>query len=280
MLEKLDKPLNESQQRRLLQECREKKEGLHPNTRSLSIDLSVIGLKKEIRLTTAAFYEQCKTLLEKTITMVEHAISQAVQRLEIDNTSIHAIYAVGGSTALPAVGRMLREAYGRRLRRSLHPYGATAIGLSIRADAQAGYSLRERFTRHFGVWREKEAGSAASFDPIFEKDTLLPAENEPPLEHVRSYWPTHNMGYFRYLEASHLNANGLPCGELTPWEEVLFPFEPQLQATKNLASVEVHNSGQASGQLIEERYSCDAQGILSVTIRNQNTGYERTFNLL
>jgi len=30
--------------------------------------------------------------------------------------------------------------------------------LAIAADQDAGYALRERFTRHFGVWREAEDG--------------------------------------------------------------------------------------------------------------------------
>ena len=41
----------------------------------------------------------------------------------------------------------LREQFGKRVQRSVHARSATALGLAIQADAQAGYILREKFTR-------------------------------------------------------------------------------------------------------------------------------------
>ena len=69
---------------------------------------------------------------------------------------------------------MLREVFGRFVRRSAYTRFATAIGLAIQADTEAGYQLRDRFTRYFGVWREAEAGRTAIFDPIFKKGVVLP----------------------------------------------------------------------------------------------------------
>ena len=43
-----------------------------------------------------------------------------------------AVYLVGGSSDLPLVSRLLRERYGRQVRRSPHPHAATAIGLARR----------------------------------------------------------------------------------------------------------------------------------------------------
>src|SRR6266542_4216992 len=63
------------------------------------------------------------------------------------------------------VARLLREKYGKQVRRSPYPHAATAIGLAIAADTKAGYKLRERFTRHFGVWREWDEGRQIAFDP-------------------------------------------------------------------------------------------------------------------
>ena len=68
---------------------------------------------------------------------------------------------------------MLREEFGRKVKRSEYTRSATAIGLAIQADAASGYTLREVFTRNFGVWRESEAGQRMIFDPIF------PARNAP-----------------------------------------------------------------------------------------------------
>ena len=60
------------------------------------------------------------------------------------------------------------------MRRSLHARSATAIGLAIQADQQAGYVLSEKFTRYFGVWREGDSGRRVTFDPLFPKGTPLP----------------------------------------------------------------------------------------------------------
>ena len=105
---------------------------------------------------------------------------------------------------------MLREVFGRRVRRSAYTRSATAIGLAIQADAQAGYVLRDKFTRHFGVWREADEGRTVIFDPLFSKGTPLPAPGEPPLVQSRQYTPAHNIGHFRYLECSHLTEEGRP----------------------------------------------------------------------
>ena len=64
------------------------------------------------------------------------------------------------------------------MRRSLHARSATAIGLAIQADKEAGYVLSEKFTRYFGVWREADSGNRITFDPLFPKGTPLPGPDE------------------------------------------------------------------------------------------------------
>ena len=150
---------------RLLEECREKKEGLHPNTRRLAVDLA--RRREEagtVVVSTSAFYERCQPLVERTLATLEEAMQG------LDWGTVAALYVVGGASALPVVARLLRERYGRKVRTSPYPHAATAIGLAIAADQEAGYELRERFTRHFGVWREAEDGRAVAFDVVFAKD--------------------------------------------------------------------------------------------------------------
>jgi hypothetical protein len=57
------------------------------------------------------------------------------------------------------LARALRERFGKRVRRSPYPSAATAIGLAIVSDQNTGYQLQDRFHRHFGVWRESDAGT-------------------------------------------------------------------------------------------------------------------------
>jgi len=270
---------------RLLEECRHKKESLHPNSRRISIDLG-LGIEGagEVTVGVGQFYEECRPLIESTIEAMEQVMSKSAREAGFDLHQTAAVYLVGGSSDLPLVSRLLRERYGRQVRRSPYPHAATAIGLAIAADAKAGYRLRERFTRHFGVWREHDDGRSISFDTLFAKDTPLPAPGEDPLVRKRHYRPTHNIGHFRYLECSRLNLHGQPQGDIATWDEIHFPFDPQLQhgadtaAGNELRRVPIER-GYHFQNVIEETYSCDALGLLEVEIADLTTGYRRRCRL-
>jgi molecular chaperone DnaK len=235
--------LTETARYHLLEECREQKEGLHPNTRKIAIDLSrAIPEADEVIIPTSAFYECCTPLIEQTIAAMETAMVRSWKESGVNWDDVAAVYLVGGSSDLPIVGRMLRERYARRVRRSPYPYAATAIGLAIAADAEAGYVLQERFTRYFGVWREAEAGHRIVFDPIFSKDTPLPSATDLPLAYIRVYQPVHNVGHFRYLECSEVREDGQPSGDITPWDEIRFPLDPALRETSQLDGIDVRRA--------------------------------------
>ena len=259
----------------LLEECREKKEGLHPNTRKLAIDLGRgIEGAGEVIVATADFYDQCRPLVERTIAAIEQLMSQS----GIPMNEAAALYLVGGSSDLPIVARTLRERYPRLVKRSAYPHAAVAIGLAIAADNDAGYQLHERFTRNFGVWRDTDEGHGIVFDVLFEKDTLLPTTGEPPIIRTRRYYPAHNIGHFRYLECGSLNAQGQPHGDLTPWQEIRFPFDPALRTDKDLLQHTVSRSLH-SDNLIEEIYSCDSTGIIEVAIQDLSSYFGQHFRL-
>ncbi len=264
---------------RLLEECREKKEGLHPNTRKVAVDLGrVLDGAGETVVSTSEFYERCRPLVEQTIDAMERAMERTPDGAELDWQKVAAVYMVGGSSDLPVVARLLRERYGRQVRKSPYPHAATAIGLAIAADSDAGYTLRERFTRHFGVWREREAGRSVELDVLFEKDTLLPANGTARLERKRSYRPAHNVGHFRFIESGRLSPEREPRGDLTPWDDIYFPFDPALEGETELAGVAVERANFGE-HLIEENYTCDASGIIEVDITNRTTGHRRTYRL-
>ena len=123
-----------------------------------------------------------------------------------------------------------------------------------------------------------EAGQSVVFDVLFAKDTLLPAKGEAPLQVVRRYVPTHNLGDFRYLECSRVDQSGQPQGDLAPWDEILFPYDPALQTNDALKDVAVaRNNGLRN--LVEERYTCNSQGVIEVEIADVTTGYQQTHRL-
>jgi molecular chaperone DnaK (HSP70) len=264
---------------KLLEECRHKKESLRPNTRRIMIDLGQgIEGAGEIAVAVNEFYEECRPLIESTIEAMEQVMEKSASEAGFDLHESAAVYLVGGSSDLPLVSRSLREKYGKQSRRSPYPHAATAIGLAIAADTDAGYKLRERFTRHFGVWREWEGGREIAFDPLFEKETPLPTKGEPPITRVRRYNPTHNVGHFRYLECSRVDQAGHPQGDIAPWDEILFPIDPALQTNEDLTEAYI-TRGRNYGNIVEERYSCDHNGIIAVEIKDATNDFSRHYKL-
>src|SRR5260370_18831117 len=216
--------LSQSEEFRLLEECRVKKEALHPNTRKIVLDLDIVreGLGA-VTIGAGDYYERCRPLLDETLDVVDDLLTVR------GSGEVEALYVTGGGSELPIVGRVLREKFGKRVRRSLHARSATAIGLAIQADEQAGYVLSEKFTRYFGVWREGDSGRRVTFDPLFSKGTTLPHTGDQPLEIRKRNMPVPNIRPFRFLQCSHLSEDGQPAGDVTVWDEILFPFDPAVQ---------------------------------------------------
>ena len=258
----------------LLDECRERKEALSPNTRKLTVDLERVRHNwREVSIGASAFYERCRPLIESTRRVVDELLAAHAER------PIDSLYVTGGGSELPPVARILRESYGRRVRRSAYMRSATAIGLAIRADTQSGFVLRERFMRNFGLWREADEGRGVVFDLVFSRGTELPGPKQPPLRSVRAYRPAHNVGHFRYLECARLAQDGRPVGEITEWDDIRFPFDPDLQDRPDLATVLVRRTPTTAAFVVEETYTCDSSGNLAVAISNKSTGYEKRFRL-
>lgn len=258
---------------RLLEECRIKKESLNPNSRRVTIDLEHANAAwAPVQISVADFYEAASPLVEGTINAAEDL-------LKGESGEFEALYITGGGSELPLVARILRERFGRRVRRSAYTRSATAIGLAIQADQPDSYKLSERLSRYFGVWREAERGSLIVFDPLFERGAPLPAPGEAALTIRCEYSPVHNVGHFRFLECTHRTGDGVPTGEVTLWDEIRFPFDPALQPAADLTDTAVAFSGEAANQRIEERYECDGGGAITVTIANQSSGYSRAFRL-
>jgi molecular chaperone DnaK (HSP70) len=266
--------LSDAESFRLLEECRERKESLNPNTRRIVLDLERVREGwGEVSIAVAPYYERCRPLVERTKVVVEELLAAHPDR------SIEALYVTGGGSELPTVARVLKEEFGRAVRRSAYMRSATAIGLSISADASSGYVLHDRFSRHFGVWREADHGRGVVFDLLFPRGLELPRRGASPLRVVRSYRPVHNIGHFRYVEAARIGEDGQPSGDLTLWEDIQFPFDPALRGADDLTLVDVSRTGEDAGCEVEEEYSCDASGIVKVTFWNRSAAYRREYTL-
>jgi len=266
--------LSDAELFRLMEECRERKESLNPNTRRIVVDLEAVRAGwGEVGIAVTPYYELCRPLVERTAELVEELLAAYPDR------SLDTLYVTGGGSELPAVARVLKETFGRAVRRAAYMRSATAIGLAISADAHSGYQLRDRFARHFGVWREADHGREVAFDLLFKSGLELPARGAAPLRVVRSYQPAHNIGHFRFVEATRIGEDGQPSGDLTLWDEIRFPFDPALGGVEDLTPFDVSRIGGNAVSEVEEEYFCDSSGIVKVTIWNRSAGYRREYAL-
>ena len=256
----------------LLEECARQKEAAGPNTKKLVLDLSALDLAP-IALPIEEVWEACAPLVERTIAATEPVLAAA----DVEEGELAGVYVVGGAGAFPLVGRRLKERFGeKRVKRSPHPFAATAVGLALFLDGEAGYALTDRLTRHFGVFREAEAGEEVVFDPVFPKDLPLPARGGAPLTAIRRYRAAHDVGHFRFVECSRI-VEGRPDGDVTPWGGLAFPFLPELRGA--LLEAGAARRLPEPGPDVEEVYSCTDGGAVEVTLRVPSDGFSRTFRL-
>ncbi len=282
-LERVGVPLPTTSQAKadLLRECRAAKESVHPNTKRIVLDLEALGAlapEEPVVIPVAEFYERTRPLVLSTLEALE-PIVEALRDEEQLGGDLAGIYMVGGGSGLPVVPRVVKERFGRRVHRSPHPAGATAMGCAILAASDpsaSGLVLSERFSRHFGVFREADQGQKSVFDPVFAKGTPMPSEHEP-LVATRRYRAAHNVGHFRFVESAYVDDRGDPTGDLTPHAEILFPFADGLVpgSLKDVAVGRLHGDG----PLIEERYEVDHAGVVAVTITNVDRGQRTRFVL-
>jgi molecular chaperone DnaK (HSP70) len=259
-----------------LERAREAKEALRATTRKLHLDLGPgVGTGEPIAIDVAALYARAQPLIDRTVAETCRLFERLRDRgIDPDNAKeLGGLYLVGGGAAFPAVVRTLRARFGKKLSLAPQPFAATAVGLAIAADPEAHIMIREAITRHFGVWREADAGADKVFDPLLGKDTAAPVVVQ------RRYRPTHAVGHLRFLECGALNAAGQPVQDLVPWADVYFPYDPALAERRDLAGVANERRSELMANEIAETYTYAPDGTISVVIENLSRGYARSFSL-
>ncbi len=254
----------------LLGDAQAAKEQLAPQTRRIVLDVQ----DQTVIVPVADYYQACAPLVEQSITAMGPLVD-GLDAGEPDLSTIAGLYLVGGASSLPLVPRSLRERFGRRVYRSPYPGASTAIGLAIASDPESGYTLSDRLSRGFGVFREAEGGDRLQFDSIFDRNQTMVAGSDLTVQ--RRYHAAHNLGWYRFVEYAGLT-DGQPAGDIVPYPDVLFPFDPDLQGeTLVLGEIEVRRTGE--GHFIEETYRLDQHGIVSVTITDLDSDYRQTHQL-
>jgi len=252
---------------KLLDEARTAKEQLKPQSRRIIMELG----DDDVIVPVPEFYASVTGLVDQTL----EAMAPLVGADEtLTDTDIAGVYLVGGASALPLVPRMLRERFGRRVHRSPLPTASTAVGLAIAADPDSDYHLRDRLSRGIGVFRERDAGAAVSFDSLVGPEAQ--ADNDATITVTRRYRAAHNVGWFRYVEYSALEADSAQPGDLTLLAEVVVPFDPALRSLTDAELLATPVERQENGPEVIETVRIDPNGIASISIQCPEDGFEVT----
>jgi molecular chaperone DnaK (HSP70) len=265
---------------RLLELCREAKEILSPSSRRALVDLSrVMGGMGSVLLDTNAIYDMSQPLIDRTIVLVQRVFERLLAHgIDPENPrELGAIYLVGGGSSYVPVARCLRNLYRRKIQVAPLPHAATAIGLAIAADPDAQVFVRETVTRHFGLWREGDGGRDKVFDAVLTKNVGIDTQGQQVAE--RRYRPQHRVGQLRYLECSDLDDWGQPSGDLMPWGEVYFPYDPALREMADVSAHARERNPELASEEIVEAYHYLADGTVRVEIANATRGYKRSYVL-
>ena len=263
------------------EECAARKEAVGPQTRRFLVDLTAIdgGDRPPFACGIDDVYAVCAPLVDTTIELLDRVLRDPTRDgRDVAWSEVAGIYVVGGAGGFPLVSRMLRTTFGeKRVKRSPHPFAATAIGLAVFLDTEAGFELSERFSRHFGVFREARSRRRRRLRSDRVQGRLASGRWPFPAgRQAQTYRAAHNIGHFRFVECSRL-VNGRPDGDVTPYDPVLFPFDPALHDRDDLGRQPVGRW--KDGPDVEERYVVAPSGAVEVTLTTQPAGFMRTFRL-
>ena len=122
---------------RLREECRRAKEALSSDT-DTTISVVLPGLQTEMRLTREEFEEMIRPRITETI----GALGRAVKSAGLEFDGVDRILLVGGSSRIPLVAEMVREATGRPIAVDAHPKHSMALGAARRRRGPSARSRR------------------------------------------------------------------------------------------------------------------------------------------
>lgn len=115
---------------RLREECRRAKEALSSDT-DTAVAIFLPGLQTEMRLTRAEFEDMIRPRIRETV----DALGRSARSAGLGFDGLDRILLVGGSSRIPLVAEMVREATGRPVAIDAHPKHTMALGAAFVAQA-------------------------------------------------------------------------------------------------------------------------------------------------
>jgi hypothetical protein len=81
------------------------------------------------------------------------------------------------------------------------------------------------------------------------------------------------------LECTDIDPLGQPAGDLTPWGDLYFPYDPALADRDDLDRMPAARCNGLEAEEIFETYEYGADGGVTISIENRTRGYRRRYNV-
>ncbi|MGE5171464.1 MAG: Fe-S protein assembly chaperone HscA [Rudaea sp.] len=127
-------PLSPGDARRLMTKAREAKEMLTGHDAAPIVATLLDGARIDVTLTSATFTDITRTLVAKTLAPVKRALRDA----RLAPPDIKGVVLVGGATRMPQIRRAVAEFFGQPPLTNLNPDEVVALGAAIQANKLVG----------------------------------------------------------------------------------------------------------------------------------------------
>jgi molecular chaperone DnaK len=206
----------------------------------------------ELTITRAKFEELIGDLIRKTMVSIEQALKDA----KLTRDDIDEIILVGGSTRIPAVQELVRNALGKEPKRGINPDEVVAVGAAIQANilsegTGAQMVLVDVTPLTLGVETKGDV-----FDALIERNTAIPTKVSRVYTTASDFQPSVEIHVLQG-ERAHASQN------------------------KSLGRFHLDGIPPAPAGLpqVEVTFDIDANGILNVAAQDRGTGKRQNITI-